>query len=149
MEVWSCVPRVPWNVFCCLICESITDKADFRREDNCPPPPPVINCFVNTPCLLGLKNLGVYTFLTNCLSTLLLFTRDSLDNCIAVIAGWYKNVSSSLHPKNDFRIKRRKSIHHVQFAIRSIWISSENLKMSPRNKFFQKNWRKKIKWLWI
>ena len=34
MEVWSCVPRVPWQVLCCLVCESIADTADFRREDN-------------------------------------------------------------------------------------------------------------------
>ena len=33
MEVWSCVPRVTWNVFCFLVCESIADTADFRRED--------------------------------------------------------------------------------------------------------------------
>ena len=29
MEVWSCVPRVPWNVFCCLVCKNIVDTADL------------------------------------------------------------------------------------------------------------------------
>ena len=38
MEVWSCVPRVPWNVFCCLVCKSIADTADSRWEDDCAPP---------------------------------------------------------------------------------------------------------------
>ena len=53
MEVWSCVPRVPWNIFCCLVGKNIADTADFRGDDDCPPPPG-INCFENTPGLLGL-----------------------------------------------------------------------------------------------
>ena len=38
MEVWSCVPRVPWNVFCCLVCKNIADTADFWWDDDCAPP---------------------------------------------------------------------------------------------------------------
>ena len=29
MEIWSCVPRVPWNFVCCLVCKNIADTADF------------------------------------------------------------------------------------------------------------------------
>ena len=39
MGVWSRVPRVPWNAFCCLVCENIADTADFRMDDDCAPPP--------------------------------------------------------------------------------------------------------------
>ena len=35
MEVRACVPRVRWNVFCCLECKNITDTADFRVDDDC------------------------------------------------------------------------------------------------------------------
>ena len=52
MEVWYCVPRVPWNVFCCLVCKNIADTADFKRDDDCAPPG--LNCFENSPGLLGL-----------------------------------------------------------------------------------------------
>ena len=38
MEVRSCVPRVPWNVFGCLEYKIITNAADFRVDDDCPPP---------------------------------------------------------------------------------------------------------------
>ena len=56
MEVWSCVPRVPWNVFCCLVCKNIADTADFRVDDDCtPPPPPALNSFENTLREVGLK----------------------------------------------------------------------------------------------
>ena len=34
MEVWSCVPRVPWNVFCCLVCKNIADTTDFWWDDD-------------------------------------------------------------------------------------------------------------------
>ena len=35
MEVWSCVPRVFLNVFCCLVCKNMDDTADFRVDDDC------------------------------------------------------------------------------------------------------------------
>ena len=40
MGVRSCVPRVPWNVSCCLVCKNIDDTADFRLDDDCAPLPP-------------------------------------------------------------------------------------------------------------
>ena len=33
MEVRSCVPRVPWNVLCCLGSKNMTDTAGFQVED--------------------------------------------------------------------------------------------------------------------
>ena len=39
MEVRSCVPRVPWNVLCCLECNNMTDTAGFQVEDDCAPLP--------------------------------------------------------------------------------------------------------------
>ena len=38
MEVRSCVPRVPWNVFCCLECKNMTNTAGFWVDDDCAPP---------------------------------------------------------------------------------------------------------------
>ena len=34
MGVRCIVPRVPLNVFCCLVCESIAKTADFMKEDD-------------------------------------------------------------------------------------------------------------------
>ena len=48
MEVRSCVPRVPRNVLSGLICIHIIDTVDFRGDDDCASPPPVI---------IDLKNL--------------------------------------------------------------------------------------------
>ena len=55
MEVKSCVPRVPWHIFYCLECKTIANTADFRGMMIAPPPG--INCFENTPGLLGLKEV--------------------------------------------------------------------------------------------
>ena len=43
--------------------------------------------------------------------------------------------AAALQPKMilESRDREKKSIHHVQFPIRSIWMNSEDLKMSPRN----------------
>ena len=38
MEVWSCVPSVPLNVFCCLECKNMTNTAGFWVDDDCAPP---------------------------------------------------------------------------------------------------------------
>ena len=34
MEVRSCVPRVPWNAFCCLVCKNLADTAYFLQQAN-------------------------------------------------------------------------------------------------------------------
>ena len=38
MDVWSYVPRVPWNVLCCLECNNMTDTAGFQVDYDCAPP---------------------------------------------------------------------------------------------------------------
>ena len=38
MEVRSCVPRVPWKGFSCLVCKSMANTADFLQWANWPPP---------------------------------------------------------------------------------------------------------------
>ena len=60
MEVWSCVPRVPWNVFCCLVCKNIDDTADFWVDDDCVPP--AVNRFENTLRELGLTQYNRWGF---------------------------------------------------------------------------------------